>query len=107
MLEGPQDEVRIYCNPSVGVQAEVDGVAEDFGEGVFRVEKAREQHTIRLSKEGFHSTNIAFTRRVNPFWGFANLIWLPGYPIGLMVDWQKGSIYKVEPNDLNVVLRPL
>jgi hypothetical protein len=69
------------------------------------LDKTRETHFVTFSKAEYAPSTIAFDRKVNPFWPVADLIWGPGFPIAWLVDWTNGSVYRIDPRDLNVVLR--
>ena len=105
MIEGSKQEIRVHCEPADNVYAVVDGSEEPFNNGIVYLDKSRNLHFVTFSRKYYHSSTVAFNRKVNPFWMVADLIWLPAFPIAWLVDWATGSLYKIEPQDIHVVLR--
>jgi len=105
MLEGSMQEIRVHCDPSENIQAVADGKEIVFLNGLVQLDKQRELHFVTFKTDGYYPSTVAFNRDINPFWPIANLIWLPAAPIGWLVDWATGSVYKIEPRDIHVVLR--
>lgn len=105
IMEGPQQAIRIHCEPSQDVAVLVDGNAADLVHGEIKLDKKRDTHFVTFSKEGYHQSTISFNREINPFWPVADLIWGPAFPLAWLVDWQSGAVFRIDPRDLHVVLR--
>lgn len=104
MLRGPEQTVRIHCNPAQDVGALVDGEELPFEDGTIQLSKTRDAHFVTFTKGGYRSSTLAFNRQVDPVWLLANLIWGPAFPIGWFVDWSTSSIYRIDPQDMHVLL---
>ena len=105
MIEGSTQKINVHCEPSDNVFVVSDGKETPFSGGLLSLSKKRDLHFVTFKEEHHYPSTIAFNRVINPIWPVANLIWLPGYPIALFVDWYTGSIFKIEPLDIHVVLR--
>ena len=105
-MEGNQQVIHVHCIPTDGIEALLNGQKIVHRQGAFHLSKKRDTHYLTLSREGFHSSTVAFNREINPFWPVANLVWGPLFPVGWLVDWMTGSVYQIEPRDLHVVLKP-
>ncbi len=105
MLEGPEQRIVVHCEPSTGVDIVANGAKVQLENGSFMLDKTRDTHFVTFDKEGYHSFTHAFNREINPVWPIADLIWLVGAPIAWFVDWATGSIYRIDPRDVHIVLR--
>ena len=105
MIKGSKQEIRVHCEPTDYVNVVVDGSEVPFSDGVIFLDKQRDLHFVTFSKSLHNSSTVAFNRRVNTFWMVADLIWLPAFPIAWLVDWATGSIFKIDPQNIHVVLR--
>ncbi|MFQ5514495.1 MAG: hypothetical protein ACE5FG_08635 [Myxococcota bacterium] len=105
MLEGPTQTVRLHCSPSDEIEIVIDGQRHAFQEGRVELSKKRESHFITLEREGYQPTTIAFDREINPLWPVLDLLWGPGVPVAWFVDWWTGSLFRIDPRELHVVLR--
>lgn len=105
LMEGPQQKIKIHCEPNQGVTVLSNGKPVELKNGEITLDKKRDTHFVTFSKAGYHQSTISFNREVNPFWPVADLIWGPGFPVAWLIDWQFGAVYRIDPRDLHVVLR--
>jgi hypothetical protein len=105
IIEGSTQKIRVHCQPSDELKITVDGQNKNLEKGELSLEKTRETHFVTFSREGFSPSTVAFDRQINPFWPVADLIWGPAFPLAWLLDWHTGSIYRIDPRDLHVVLR--
>ena len=105
ILEGPKQRVIAHCEPSDELQVVVNGAEVYFTNGIVLLDKKRETNFVTFGKTGYHSTTIAFDTQINPLWAIADILWLPAAPIAWFVDWYTGSINKIVPQNIHVVLR--
>jgi len=105
MAEGPQQKIQLQCVPPDDVTMTLNGREVMAPEGLLTLSKARDTHFLRIEKQGYYPVTLSFDRSINPLWAAENLIWLPGYPLAMLVDWASNSIYQITPRDVHVVLR--
>jgi hypothetical protein len=104
-LDGPTQKVIIHCTPDEGVMVTADGKLVPYKDGWLELDKKRDVHFVTLAKEGYYESTLALNHQVDVFWPIADLVFGPAYPVALFVDWQLGSLYKIYPGNVNVVMR--
>lgn len=62
----------------------------------------RTDHVLRISKDGFHTCEIAVSRKYSP-WIWASGIFPPFY----IIDYYTGGCYELSPSEINVQLNPI
>lgn len=107
IIEGPEQEIILHCQPDQGLRLLVNGHEIQFDDGSVALDKKRDTHFITLERQGYRSSTISFNREINPWWPVADIIWGPLYPVAVFYDWYTGSLYTVDPRDIHVVLRKL
>jgi len=105
IIEGPEQNIKIQCQPNENVSVLVDGQPSTDFEGTVFLSKKRDAHFVTFAKANYTSSTIYFNREINPLWPIADLIWGPAAPLAWIVDWWTGSQYQIVPKDLYVVLR--
>lgn len=105
ILEGPYQTILIHAEPREGIELSVNGEVRPFDDGSVELYKKRETHFVTLKKEGYQPATVAFDRQINPVWAALNIVWLPGYPIAMFIDWQVGALFRVDPREIHIVLR--
>ena len=105
ILEGPKQDIRVHCEPSEGIEVVANGQIIDFRKGSILLNKKRDTNFVTFRKKGYSSVTYSFNSETNPVWVTADLIWLPLAPIAWFVDWQNGSIFRVDPRDIHIVLK--
>lgn len=105
MIEGPDQKIQIHLESFEATEIRVDGEPTAAPKGVILLSKKRDTHFVSFQRTGYESTTVAFNRSINPFWPVADLIWGPAFPIAWFVDWYTGSLHRIDPRDLHVILR--
>lgn len=105
IVEGPRQKIIAHCTPTQGVSVAIDGKATPYESGLLVLERKRDTHFVTFTKDGFYDNTLSFNREFNTFWAVADIIWGPAYPLAIFVDWYVGSIFRVRPDNINVVLR--
>jgi len=105
IVEGPSQKVFVHCSPPDGIEVSVNGANLYMENGVLELGKDRDAHFVTFSKKGYAPNTISFNREVEPLWPDANLIWGPACPLGWLLDWGTNSVYRIDPQDIHVVLR--
>jgi len=105
LLDGPEQSIRIHCEPSQNVEVLANGKSVVLINGDIKLDKKRDTHFVTLSKAGYHQSTISFNREINPLWPVVDLIWGPAFPLAWLIDWQTGAVFRIDPRDIHVVLR--
>jgi len=106
ILEGPVQAIRVHCQPSEGIHVLVNGKGTQLSTGEILLDKNRDAHFVTFTKEGYSQNTSYFNREINPFWPVANLIWGPAFPLAVLIDWHTAAVYRIDPRDVHIVLRP-
>jgi hypothetical protein len=103
MVNGSTQPIYVESRPS-GAAVTVNG--HHVGQTPCRVWMARSyNHTLRIEKEGYEPLRVPLRRRTSGWLlGNAALMWL--FPVGLIVDFDSGGAWVLEPQHIIAHLRP-
>ncbi|MBK8010922.1 MAG: hypothetical protein IPK13_06200 [Deltaproteobacteria bacterium] len=99
MFSGSTQQLQVQVSPP-DAQLTVDGQPRSVG--VLELERGK-THTLEASKEGLGTRRVMVAQSLNG-WFFANLLWGPGFWIGMLVDAMTGSIHELSPSQLTLAL---
>ena len=101
IVSGSKQEVLIDSNPT-GAEIQIDGVAMNMSTPVSLELKRGKTHQVILSKPGYLSETRVLKKGINK-WAWVGIL----IPYGPIVDWLTGSIYSINPKNVNVQLTKL
>lgn len=101
-INGRSQQIRIATDPADAI-VRVDGV---------RVHDTRapevsrsHAHVVQVEQAGFESQSAEVSRHLSGvFW--LNFLWGPAFVVGMVVDASTGAMWELEPDELNVALKP-
>jgi hypothetical protein len=102
IVSSSDQEVRVMSDPP-GAKVRVDGMLRGVTPTIFDLERKR-RHQIQIEKEGYE-TVVRDTGKGFNWWFTGNILF--GGIIGMIIDFANGSVYKVKPNEINVVLQAI
>jgi hypothetical protein len=102
IVSGRTQDVMIRSNPP-GATVKIDEIVTGTTPMVANLLR-KKRHSIHMAKTGYVDVSYATTRGFN-WWYIGNLVF--GGIIGLLVDPISGSIFSVEPEEINASLPPL
>ncbi|MSR77647.1 MAG: PEGA domain-containing protein [Candidatus Omnitrophica bacterium] len=100
IVSGKQEDVTIHSEPA-GAEVYVDDLKIGTTPMIASL-KRKKHHTVKFKKEGYQE-ELRTTGRGFNWWFTGNLIL--GGIIGIIVDFATGAVYKVKPQEVNVLLK--
>ncbi len=67
--------------------------------------RRKDNHHVVIQLEGYEPYEIVLTRQTSA-WLAGNLVFGPGFPIGLAIDAITGGMYSLKPDQIEAELRP-
>lgn len=102
IVSGREQTVSIRSNPA-GADVEIDGMST--GKTPLTTDlKRKKRHQIKIKKDGYLEESRVTKKGFN-WWHLGNV--LIGGIIGIIIDFATGAVYDVDPDEINVSLKPL
>jgi hypothetical protein len=67
--------------------------------------RRKESHHVVIHLEGYEPYEIVLTRQTSA-WLAGNLVFGPGFPVGIAIDAIAGGMYSLKPDQIEAELRP-
>lgn len=103
IIKGVNEEIVVNSTPEA---ANVKYNNQEYRTPAKIFVKRKDQIKFLFKKKGYAEKYVSLERKMN-WWTLGNVVLGGFFPVGVVVDLVKGSIYSHKPNPLFVVLDPL
>lgn len=105
IFTGTEQKVRVHLTEGSHHQFFLNGQQVHDSNGFIIIDKKVADNFLTIKTNGYQDINQYYSRDVNPLALTGDALWLIGAPVALLIDFCTGGVYKIEPEDIRIVLR--